>query len=203
MAACAALCSRVRGQAAMPRWRHRGRARMGQRRRTPARPVATHGQVLADAGARPAFAPIAHHTRAIGEAVRQPPARTRRSRRPARQRHASCAELAKLWSALPLPDRGFAQSPPTPIELFGITEDVLEAADVLARGFARSEGTRKGQMVNLAGPRPHADPARGQALHVQPAWHPVAKCGSRLDEANEEFSPPCNSSRPIRHRHRD
>lgn len=97
------------------------------------------------------------------------------------------AELARLWPRY----RALLELPPNPgdaKELFAINEDVLDAADQLARGFARTEGTRKGQLVNLAG--------RGRMLSQRAAKHfmfrqmgiQVAACRSRLDEANAEFS---------------
>lgn len=97
------------------------------------------------------------------------------------------AELARLWPRYRelldvSPNRGDAD------RLFGIAEDVLDAADQLARGFARTEGTRKGQLVNLAG--------RGRMLSQRAAKYfmfrqmgiRVANCSAQLDEANAEFT---------------
>lgn len=103
------------------------------------------------------------------------------------ENQATCAELAKLWPKY----RALLDGPPTSsdaLKLFAINDEVLEAADQLARGFANSEGTRKGQLVNLAG--------RGRMLSQRAAKHfmfrqlgiRVANCRSRLDEASEEFS---------------
>ena len=100
---------------------------------------------------------------------------------------ATCAELARLWPRY----RALLEVPPNhgdAHQLFAINEEVLDVADQLARGFASSEGTLKGQLVNLAG--------RGRMLSQRAAKHfmfrqmgiRVANCRSRLDEANEEFS---------------
>jgi hypothetical protein len=100
---------------------------------------------------------------------------------------ATCAELARLWPRY----RELLEVPPNhgdAHKLFAINEEVLDVADQLARGFASSEGTRKGQLVNLAG--------RGRMLSQRAAKHfmfrqmgiRVASCRSRLDEANAEFS---------------
>lgn len=97
------------------------------------------------------------------------------------------AELADLWPRY----RALLEVPPNPAdaqELFAINEEVLEAADQLARGFAMTVGTRKGQLVNLAG--------RSRMLSQRAAKHfmfrqmgiQVADCRSRLDDANAEFS---------------
>jgi hypothetical protein len=103
------------------------------------------------------------------------------------ENQATCAELARLWPRYRLllevtPNPGDAR------KLFAINEEVLNIADLLARGFAESEGTRKGLLVNLAG--------RGRMLSQRAAKHfmfrqmgiRVANCRSRLDEANAEFS---------------
>jgi hypothetical protein len=71
--------------------------------------------------------------------------------------------------------------------LFGITEDVLEVADLLARGFARSEGTAKGQMVNLAGRGRMLTQRAAKLFMFSQLGIRVGKCHSRLDEANDEF----------------
>ena len=103
------------------------------------------------------------------------------------ENHAAWAELARLWPRY----RALLEVPPNPgdaQELFAINEEVLEAADRLARGFASTVGTRKGQLVNLAG--------RGRMLSQRAAKHfmfrqmgiQVADCRSRLDDANAEFS---------------
>ncbi len=103
------------------------------------------------------------------------------------ENQAACAELARLWPRY----RALLDVPPNPGDahkLFAINEEVLDVADTLARGFARTEGTRKGQLVNLAG--------RSRMLSQRAAKHfmfrqlgiRVANCRSRLDEANEEFS---------------
>ncbi|MBI5790955.1 MAG: type IV pili methyl-accepting chemotaxis transducer N-terminal domain-containing protein [Rhodocyclales bacterium] len=103
------------------------------------------------------------------------------------ENQATCAELARLWpryrTLLEMaPNSGDAH------KLFAINEEVLDVADQLARGFAATEGTRKGLLVNLAG--------RGRMLSQRAAKHfmfrqmgiRVASCRSRLDEANAEFS---------------
>lgn len=103
------------------------------------------------------------------------------------ENQATCTQLARLWPHY----RALLEIPPNPDgarELFAINEDVLDAADQLARDFARTEGTRKGQLVNLAG--------RGRMLSQRAAKHfmfrqmgiQVANCRSQLDEANTEFS---------------
>jgi CRP-like cAMP-binding protein len=100
---------------------------------------------------------------------------------------AACAELTRLWPRY----REILDLPPSPADahrLYAIAEDVLDVADQLARGFATTEGTRKGQLVNLAG--------RGRMLSQRAAKHfmfrqlgiKVANCRSQLDAANAEFS---------------
>lgn len=100
---------------------------------------------------------------------------------------ATYAELARLWPRYrTLLD--VAPNPGDAHKLFAINEEVLNVADQLARGFAETEGTRKGLLVNLAG--------RGRMLSQRAAKHflfgrmgiKVASCRSRLDEANAEFS---------------
>ncbi len=99
---------------------------------------------------------------------------------------ATCAELARLWCDY----RCLIEASPSASEaekLFGITEEVLEVADLLARGFARTEGTTKGQLVNLAGRgRMLTQRAANLFMFGQRGIH-VTKCRSRLDEANDEF----------------
>lgn len=103
------------------------------------------------------------------------------------ENQAACAELAKLWPRY----RSLLEVPPNTVDahkLFAINEEVLDVADLLARGFAKTEGTCKGQMVNLAG--------RSRMLSQRAAKHfmfrqmgiQVADCRSRLDEAHAEFS---------------
>lgn len=103
------------------------------------------------------------------------------------ENQANCAELARLWPRY----REILEVPPNPSDahrLFAIAEDVLDVADQLARGFATTEGTRKGQLVNLAG--------RGRMLSQRAAKHfmfrqmgiKVANCRSQLDHANAEFT---------------
>jgi len=103
------------------------------------------------------------------------------------ENQATCTELARLWPRY----RTLLERPPNPGDahrLFAINEEVLDAADMLARGFAKTEGTHKGQLVNLAG--------RGRMLSQRAAKHFMfrqlgiksANCRSRIDEANEEFS---------------
>lgn len=103
------------------------------------------------------------------------------------ENQAICAELAKLWPRY----RTLLEAPACAgdaYELFTINDEVLNVADLLARGFADTEGTRKGQLVNLAG--------RGRMLSQRAAKHFMFRqlgikadnCRSRLDEANEEFS---------------
>jgi CRP-like cAMP-binding protein len=107
------------------------------------------------------------------------------------ENQATCAELARLWPRY----RSLLEVPPNPgdaHELFAVNEEVLTVADQLARGFARTEGTRKGQLVNLAG--------RGRMLSQRAAKHfmfrqmgiQIADCRSQLDEANAEFSAALN-----------
>ena len=103
------------------------------------------------------------------------------------ENQATCTELARLWPRY----REILEAPPNPADayrLYAIAEDVLDVADELARGFATTEGTRKGQLVNLAG--------RGRMLSQRAAKHfmfrqmgiKVANCRSQLDAANAEFS---------------
>ena len=99
----------------------------------------------------------------------------------------ACSELARLWPRY----RKILEVSPNPVDahrLYAIAEDVLDVADQLARGFATTEGTRKGQLVNLAG--------RGRMLSQRAAKHfmfrqlgiKVANCRSELDAANAEFA---------------
>lgn len=103
------------------------------------------------------------------------------------ENQAACAELAKLWPRY----RSLLEVPPTTGDahkLFTINEEVLDVADQLVRGFARAEGTHKGQMVNLAG-RSRMLPQRAAKLFMfRQMGIKVANCHSRLDEANAEFS---------------
>jgi CRP-like cAMP-binding protein len=103
------------------------------------------------------------------------------------ENQATCAELARLWPRY----RALLERPPNPGDahrLFAINEEVLDVADMLARGFTKTEGTLKGQLVNLAG--------RGRMLSQRAAKHfmfrqmgiKAANCRSQIDEANEEFS---------------
>jgi CRP-like cAMP-binding protein len=103
------------------------------------------------------------------------------------ENHAAWAELAGLWPRY----RALLEVPPNPAdarELFTINEDVLEAADQLARGLAKAQGTHKAQLVNLAG--------RSRMLSQRAAKHflfrhmgiHVADCRSRLENASAEFS---------------
>ncbi len=110
------------------------------------------------------------------------------------ENQATCAELSRLWPRY----REILELPPNPADahhLYAIAEDVLDVADRLARGFATTEGTRKGQLVNLAG--------RGRMLSQRAAKHfmfrqmgiKVANCRSQLDAANAEFSATLNELR--------
>lgn len=101
--------------------------------------------------------------------------------------HASWTELAKLWPRY----RELLDGPPNSAdahELFAINEDVLNAADVLAGTLARSEGTRKGQLVNLAGRGRMQSQRAAKFFMFRQLGIRTANCGSRLDEASEEFS---------------
>lgn len=103
------------------------------------------------------------------------------------ENQAACAELAKLWPRY----RNLLEVPPNTGDahkLFAINEEVLEVADQLVRGFARTEGTHKGQMVNLAG-RSRMLPQRAAKLFMfRQMGIRVAHCRSRLDETNEELT---------------
>ena len=99
---------------------------------------------------------------------------------------AICAELARLWTRY----RGLLEAPPSPGDasrLFGIAEEVLEVADLLTRGFARSEGTPKGQMVNLAGRGRMLTQRAAKLFMFRQLGIRTANCSTRLEEANEEF----------------
>ena len=101
--------------------------------------------------------------------------------------HASWTELAKLWPRY----RELLDGPPNSAdahELFAINEDVLNAADVLAGTLARSEGTRKGQLINLAGRGRMQSQRAAKFFMFRQLGIRTANCGSRLDEASEEFS---------------
>lgn len=98
----------------------------------------------------------------------------------------TCAELARLWDLY----REMLETPPSSGDvegLFGITEDVLDVADQLARGFARSEGTGKGQLVNLAGRGRMLTQRAAKLFMFRQLGVRPANCRSRLDEANDEF----------------
>jgi CRP-like cAMP-binding protein len=103
------------------------------------------------------------------------------------ENQAAWAELAGLWPRY----RALLEVPPNPAdaqELFAINEDVLEAADQLARGFAKTVGTRKGQLVNLAGrARMLSQLAAKHFMFRQMGIH-VDDCRSRLEDANAEFA---------------
>jgi CRP-like cAMP-binding protein len=103
------------------------------------------------------------------------------------ENQAAWAELSGLWPRY----RGLLEVPPNPAdaqELFAINEDVLEAADLLARGFAKTVGTRKAQLVNLAGrARMLSQRAAKHFMFRQMGIH-VTDCRSRLEDANAEFA---------------
>lgn len=98
----------------------------------------------------------------------------------------TCAELARLWSLY----REMIETSPAMGDidrLYGITEEILDVADQLARGFALSEGTPKGQLVNLAGRGRMLTQRAAKLFMFRQLGVRPANCRSRLDEAHEEF----------------
>lgn len=99
----------------------------------------------------------------------------------------ACAEVDKLWpryrQLLELaPSRKAAN------ELFRINEDVLEATEELTLGFEKTEGTRQGRLINLAGRERMLSQRMAKFFIFRHMGIRVAKCRSGLEETQEEFS---------------
>jgi hypothetical protein len=101
--------------------------------------------------------------------------------------HSAQAELRSLWR----PYRSLLDSQPSRkglLVLFEINEQVLDAAHRLTVGFERAEGTRKGELVNLAGRGRMQSQRMAKLFMFQRMGVMAARCRVDLEEAHGEFS---------------
>jgi hypothetical protein len=97
------------------------------------------------------------------------------------------AELRSLWR----PYRTLLDSEPSRkgvLSLFDINEEVLGAAHRLTVGFEKAEGTRKGELVNLAGRGRMLSQRMAKLFMFQRMGIRAARCCTDLEEAHGEFS---------------
>ena len=100
---------------------------------------------------------------------------------------AAIAELARLWpryQALLAADPSHKAAR----ELFSINEDVLQAAQCLTLSFEQADGTRKGQLINLAGRERMLSQRVAKFFMFRHMGIRTAKCRVELDNASQEFS---------------
>ncbi|MDP3511348.1 MAG: type IV pili methyl-accepting chemotaxis transducer N-terminal domain-containing protein [Sulfuritalea sp.] len=100
---------------------------------------------------------------------------------------AAMAELARLWPRYQAlldadPSRQAAR------DLFGINEDVLQAAQCLTLSFEQADGTRKGQLINLAGRERMLSQRVAKFFMFRHMGIKSAQCRVELDDASQEFS---------------
>lgn len=100
---------------------------------------------------------------------------------------AAFAELAALW-----PDyRALLEADPcheTALQLFDITEDVLQAAQRLTLSFEHADGTPKGMLVNMAGRERMLSQRMAKLFMFQHLGINAAECRQELGTMREEFS---------------
>ena len=97
------------------------------------------------------------------------------------------AELRSLWR----PYRTLLDSEPSRkgvLSLFDINEEVLGAAHRLTVGFEKAEGTRKGELVNLAGRGRMLSQRMAKLFMFQRMGIRAAFCRAELEHARAEFS---------------
>lgn len=97
------------------------------------------------------------------------------------------AELRCLWR----PYRSLLDSQPSRkglLALFEINEEVLAAAHRLTVSFEKAEGTRKGELVNLAGRGRMQSQRMAKLFMFQRMGIMAARCRADLEEAHGEFS---------------
>ena len=100
---------------------------------------------------------------------------------------AAMAELARLWPRYQAllaadPSRQAAR------DLFGINEDVLQAAQCLTLSFEQADGTRKGRLINLAGRERMLSQRVAKFFMFRHMGIRTAQCRVELDNASQEFS---------------
>jgi CRP-like cAMP-binding protein len=101
--------------------------------------------------------------------------------------HSAQAELRNLWR----PYRSLLDSVPSrkgALALFEINEEVLVAAHRLTVSFEKAEGTRKGELVNLAGRGRMQSQRMAKLFMFQRMGIMAARCRADLEEAHGEFS---------------
>lgn len=99
----------------------------------------------------------------------------------------TCAELAGLWPQY----RGLLDAAPcrkTAQKLFGINEEVLDAAQRLTVSFEKADGTAKGKLVNLAGRERMLSQRMAKLFMFRQMGIKAVECRSELEETREEFS---------------
>lgn len=97
------------------------------------------------------------------------------------------AELRSLWR----PYRSLLDSQPSRkglLALFEINEEVLAAAHRLTVSFEKAEGTRKGELVNLAGRGRMQSQRMAKLFMFQRMGIMAARCRADLEEAHGEFA---------------
>jgi hypothetical protein len=97
------------------------------------------------------------------------------------------AELRSLWR----PYRSLLDSEPSrkgALALFDMNEEVLGAAHRLTVGFEKAEGTRKGELVNLAGRGRMLSQRMAKLFMFQRMGIRAASCRAELEHARAEFS---------------
>lgn len=97
------------------------------------------------------------------------------------------AGLCEIWQ----PYRALLSSEPSPSgaqRLFGLSEDVLAAANNLTSRFAQANGTRQGELVNLAGRQRMLSQQMAKLFMFKRMGIEKANCRIGLKRSEEEFS---------------